>query len=76
MKQQRAPQRPHRNWGKCSVQGLTVGHVTCSAERPQEGSGGDGGGLEVDGEEGEDSLDQEGSRGSEALRGSVPSRGQ
>lgn len=37
-----------------------VCHVTCT-ERPQKGSGSDGGGLEVDGEEGEDSVDQEGS---------------
>lgn len=45
----------------------TVRHVTCSTERPQEGSGGDGSSLEVYGEEGEDSLDQEGSGGPETL---------
>lgn len=53
--------------------------LTCvwfSIERSQKGTGGDGGSLEINGEEGEDSMDQESSRGPEALRGSVPARGQ
>lgn len=60
----------------CDIFSPLVGHVTCSTERPQEGPGRDGGGLEVDGEEGEDPLDQEGGGGPEALRGSVPTCGQ
>lgn len=43
--------------------------MTRCAERPQESPGGDGGGLEVNGEEREASLDQEGGGGPEALRG-------
>lgn len=52
-----------------------AGHVTRCAERPQESPGGDGGSMEVNGEEREDSLDQEGGGGPEALRGVVSSCG-
>lgn len=48
---------------------LTPCCSSSGTERPQEGPGGHGGRLEVHGEEGEDSLDQEGGGGPEALRG-------